>query len=113
MSVKIDITQASKPDIIAYPTKLPLRSKCCDVFLLTHILMFLRSSIEMSESISEAKRVSRIIVIECYHVKNPSALKYSKEQLEEMFLRLNLKVLSKRTRRDMENYVLSFSNEES
>ena len=106
-AVRLDVSPTTRPDIVCYPTHIPLRAKCADIVLLTHVLMFLRGMDEVYEALSEGVRVSSsLLVVECYHVKAPSALKYTREELEGALKALKLEVMRRRVRVDMESYVL-------
>ena len=107
-TVRLDINPTTRPDVVSYPTHLPLKAGCADIVLLTHVLMFLRGMDEVYEALSEGSRVSSsLLVIECYHVKASSALRYERKELEKVFKNLSLSIMRKRTRTDMENYVLT------
>lgn len=86
-TVFVDILKESHPDIIAHPTLLPFKNNAADVILFTHILMFLKSFDEVEQALREAVRVAGIAVIECYHVRNPYALKYTTDELERVIER--------------------------
>lgn len=69
-TVRVDAIMDTRPNVVAYPTRLPFRDGVADVVLFTHILMFMNSKDEWQETIGELKRVSkRYIVLETYHVK--------------------------------------------
>ena len=107
-SIRVDAIIDTKPDVVAYPTHLPFRDGVADVVLFTHILMFMNSKDEWAGAINELRRVSRrYIVLEAYHVKNPKALKYDRNELMRLTEQGGLRMVRKNIERKMENLVLT------
>lgn len=105
--VRVDAVPDSKPDIVAYPTHMPIRDGAFDAVLFTHIFMFLEDKKEWPVVAEELKRVTKkYLVVETYRVKNRNALSYSPKEVEELFT--DLTSIKKHVRRDMQNYVFTF-----
>jgi tellurite methyltransferase len=109
--IRVDALRETKPDVVAYPTRMPFRDSSADVVLLTHILMFMNSREEWPRAIQELARVSRdYVVLETYHVKNPKALNYEWQEIHELISTNNLSIIRRNLRRDMENVVLKVNH---
>jgi len=103
-SIRVDISPSSKPDVVAHPAYMPLRDGAADVFLLTHILMFVPRYL-WHKVVEELRRVAKVAVVEVYHVKHSKAEKFSNEEVLALFP----KVLRRNVRRDMVNLVVEMS----
>jgi len=101
-SVRVDALASTRPEVVAYPTLLPFRDKAFDIVLFTHIFMFLEDKGEWKTAADELMRVSRgFIVVETYAVKHPQALKYTPEEVVQLF---NAPV-RKNVRRDLQVFI--------
>lgn len=108
VSVRADALPETKPDVVAYPTRLPFRDKAFDVVLLTHILMFLESKDQWEEALREVARCARrYVVVEAYRVKNEKALDYTPQELLQLVSRYT--IARRNVRPDMQNLVVDVS----
>lgn len=103
-SLKIDATPHTKPDIVAYPTHMPIRDKAVDITLFTHIFMFLEDKAHWPTAAQELQRITkRYIVVETYTVKNSAALKYQPEEIIKLFYNIKKKYV----RKDLQVFIIS------
>ena len=105
-NIRVDISPESKPNVVAYPTALPFRSKSIDVVALTHVLMFLMNWEELINALKELDRISRDLgVVEMYHVKKANSLEFKNEDVLDL-LTNSFSILAKVVRKDMLNVVV-------
>lgn len=102
--IRIDILPLSDPDVVAHPAFLPFRDNAADIFLLTHILMFVPKTLWRRVA-EELRRVAKVAVVEVYHVKHTYAERFNNEEILALFPT----VVRRNVRRDMVNLVVEMS----
>jgi len=106
--VRVDASPNTRPDIVAYPTHMPIRQKAFDTVLFTHIFMFLQSKQEWPQVASELVRISKgYVIVETYRVKHKEALTYEPKEIENLFRDNHIKILRKYIRQDLQIFVIS------
>lgn len=82
-AVRCDVTPASKPDVVCYPTMLPFRDNVFNVVLFSHILMFLESKDEWRQVAAELRRVvNGVVMAEVYHCVGKAGLRPDEKPLQ-------------------------------
>jgi tellurite methyltransferase len=106
--VRVDALPNTRPDIVAYPTYMPIRQSAFDTVLFTHIFMFLQSKQEWPQVASELVRISKgHIIVEAYRVRHKEALTYEPKEIENLFKNNNIKILRKYMRQDLQILIIS------
>lgn len=84
--IRVDAVLETRPDVVAYPTHLPFRDNCVDVFVFSHILMFMNRKEEWLQAIQELKRTTRqILVVEVFKCKGRAKMRPEEKPLEFEF----------------------------